>query len=350
MKQVLMLGPAPGSRGGMASVVATLLAHGYADDGRCRFIATQVDGGRARKAARAAIAFMHVLGLFLLGRIALLHIHVASGPSFWRKAAFIGMARLFRCPVLFHLHGGQFPAFVDWQLAGWRQRLALALIGQSAAAFALSEASAAWLRQRCRLRQVEVFPNPVPAWAGPPRQPGRDVLFLGRLELRKGVFDLVRSFAAASAAVPGARLVLAGEGDAAGVTALAAQLGIAGRVLLAGWVDGRRRAALLASAAVLVLPSYHEQMPMVLLEAMACGTPVIATRVGAIPEMLAHGKCGILLAVKDTEQLTASILRMMHDSIHADRLSACGLERVKAVYMAGTVIERLRRRYEELMA
>ncbi|MES2317538.1 MAG: glycosyltransferase family 4 protein [Pseudomonadota bacterium] len=347
MKQVIMLGPAPASRGGMASVVATLLAHGY-EDGNCRFIATQVDGGRARKAAQAAIAFVHVLSLFLAGRIALLHMHVASGSSFWRKAGFMAMARLFGCPVLFHLHGGQFPAYIDRQLTGWRQRLALALIRQSAAAFALSDASAAWLRARCQLAQVEVFPNPVAAWFGPARQPGRDVLFLGRLEESKGVFELLRAFAAA--ALPGARLVLAGEGEGAAVSALAAQLGIGASVVLPGWVDQRQRAGLLASAAVLVLPSYQEQMPMVLLEAMAAGIPVIATSVGAIPEMLAHGKCGILLPVKDTEQLAASILRIMRDSIHADRLSACGLERVKTIYMADIVIERLRRRYEELAA
>ena len=350
MKQVLMLGPAPASRGGMASVVKVLLAHGYGADGRCRFIATQVDGGPLRKAARASAALLQVLALLAAGRVALLHVHVASGPSFWRKAVFIAAARLFACPVLFHLHGGRFPHFIDERLSGWRQRLALALIRASAAAFALSEPAAAWLRERVQLARVEVFPNPVPACSAPPPRRGGDVLFLGRLEQSKGVFELVHAFAAASAALPGARLVLAGEGDAAALTELASRLGIAGKLLLPGWVGPEKRAALLASAAMLVLPSHHEQMPMVLLEAMACATPIIATRVGAIPEMLANGKCGILLAVKDTEQLTASILCMMHDNILADRLSACGLERVKSIYMADKVIERLRRRYEELVA
>lgn len=350
MKQVVMLGPAPGSRGGMASVIACLLAHGYADGGGCRFIATQVDAGTPRKLAVAGAAFVRVFALLARGRVALLHVHVASGASFWRKAVFIACARLFRCPVLFHLHGGQFQEFIDCRLGRRRRRLALALIGTSRAAFALSAASAAWLRERAGVRQVEVFPNPVAACATPPRRRGRDVLFLGRLERSKGVVELVHSFAAASTALPGARLVLAGEGDQAALAALAARLGIADRLVLPGWVDAPARAALLASAAVLVLPSYNEQMPMVLLEAMACGTPVIATKVGAIPEMLDNGKCGILLAEKDTEQLTASILCIMHDNILADTLSARALERVETTYLAALVIERLRRRYEEFAA
>lgn len=52
-KTVVMLGPSPAARGGMASVIGTLLEHGYCDGGRCRFIATHVDGGALRKAARA---------------------------------------------------------------------------------------------------------------------------------------------------------------------------------------------------------------------------------------------------------------------------------------------------------
>lgn len=349
MKRVLMLGPAPASRGGMASVIGTLLEHGYGDDG-CRFIATQVDGSALRKGARAAAALVQVTALLAARRVALLHVHVASGASFWRKAAFIGAARLFGCPVLFHLHGGEFPVFIEQRLHGWRQRLAIALIRGCRAAFALSAPAAAWLSERCEVSSVEVFPNPVPDCAAQPLRRGRDVLFLGRLEQRKGVFDLVRAFAKASAGLPGTRLVLAGEGDSAALLALAARLGISHRLVLPGWVEPVQRAVLLAGAGVLVLPSYHEQMPMVLLEAMACGIPVIATKVGAIPEMLANGKCGILLPVKDTEQLAASIICMMHDNILADRLSACGSERVRSTYAVGKVIERLKRRYEELAA
>lgn len=350
MKYVVMIGPSPTSRGGIASVIGILLAHGYEADGRCRFIATHVDGSRLRKAIQAASALTQFGALLLSGKVALLHVHVASGPSFWRKAVFIGAARLFRRPVLFHLHGGHFRDFVDNQLHGWRQRLARRVVASASHGFALTAPSAAWLRATCQLEPVEVFPNPVPP-AMPLAAPvlrGRDILFLGRLETLKGVFDLVHAFVPVHARHPQARLVLAGEGDSAGVLALAASLGVAERVVLTGWVGPERRAQLLAEAAVFVLPSHVEQMPMSILEAMAAGTPVVACDAGAIAEMLAHGNSGSVVPVKDIAALTASILRIMDDNIHSDTLSTRGLERVQAEYSVDTVMHRLRRRYEEL--
>ena len=350
MKSVVMLGPSPHARGGMASVIATLLAHGYAHDGRCRFIATQVDGGVARKAARAGAALAQFVGLLAMGQVALLHVHVASGVSFWRKAAFIGAARAFRCPVLFHLHGGEFRHFIDQRLSGRRQRAALALIGSAAAAFALTEESAHWLRTRCQLERVEVFPNPVATGGALPRAPGRNVVFIGRLEEKKGVFDLLHAFAQVAAANGAARLVLAGEGQRGAVEALASELGILARLSLPGWVDDAHKAQLLATAAVFVLPSHHEQMPMSLLEAMAAGTPVVASDAGAISCIVQHERCGFVIPAKDIGALAASILRILEDNVLADSFSRCGLERVTSEYKVETVLVRLRRRYEELAA
>lgn len=348
MKSVVMLGPSPASKGGIASVIATLLAHGYADTGRCRFIATQVDGSAWRKAARAGIALAHCSALLGAGRVSLLHVHVASGASFWRKAAFIAAARTARCPVLFHLHGGEFCQFVDQRLSGASQRAAVALIASCAAAFALTGESAAWLRQRCRVPVVEVFPNPVAVASVLPRAPGNAVLFIGRLDERKGVFDLLRAFAALAATRPAARLVLAGEGDSGAVLALARTLGVVDQLSLPGWVGARQRAALLASAAVFVLPSHTEQMPMSLLEAMAAGTPVIASDVGAMPHMLGHGRCGLVIPAQEVQGLAAAIARMLDDHLLARTLSACALERVKAEFQVDAVLARLRRRYQEL--
>ena len=349
MKTVLMIGPSPHSRGGMASVIATLLANGYGADDGCRFIATQVDGSPVRKAGRAALALAQVVGLLALGRVALLHVHLASGASFWRKAAFIAAARLAGRPVLLHLHGGQFGHFLDQRLSGWRRRLALLLMRDASAAFALSAASARLLRAACPCAAVEVFPNPIDAQAPLPRTPGPTILFLGRLDAQKGVFDLLRAFALVHAACPRARLVLAGDGNPALPRQLAAALGVADQVTLPGWVDADQRAALLATAGVFVLPSHHEQMPMSLLEAMAAGTPVIASAVGAIPDMLGHGRYGTVVHAGNIDELAAAILEMLQDNILAENFSARGLERVKSEYHVEKVLARLRRRYEEML-
>ena len=349
MKSIVMIGPSPASRGGMASVIATLLAHGYGNGDGCRFIATQVDGSRARKAGRALAALAQVAGLLALGRVALLHVHLASGASFWRKAAFIGAARLAGCPVLIHLHGGQFAQFLDQRLGRRRRRLALALLAGARAGFALTRASAALLREHCPQAEIELFPNPVAPAPSLPRAPGANLLFVGRLEAGKGVFDLLHAFARVHAARPDARLVLAGAGDARPLEALAEKLGLLDSLSLPGWIDAEQRRALLATAGVFVLPSHHEQLPMSLLEAMAAGAPVVATDVGAIGELLAHGRYGTVVPPGDIDKLAAAILKMLQDNILADNISARGLERVQSEYHVEKVLARLRRRYEELL-
>lgn len=352
-RQVVMVGPSPAARGGMASVVKTLLEHGYEDGGRCRFIASHVDGSPLAKAGRAAAALAEFAGLLIRGKVALLHVHVASGVSFWRKAAFMALAHRFGCPVIFHLHGGQFRDFIE-QLPPARRRRALALIGKSRAAFALTQASAEWLRATCHVEQVEVFPNPIAITPVDPAslraKRGSEILFLGRLEEKKGVFDLVRAFALVHAELPEARLVLGGDGDQAPVMALAKELKIEQFVKCPGWIGPEQKAQLLARAAVFVLPSHHEQMPMTILEALSFGTPVCASNVGAIAEMLAYGNSGSVVPVKEIAVLAASILRIMTDNIRTDMMAVRGLERVKSEYMVETVIHRLRRRYEELAA
>ena len=72
MKSVIMIGPSPAARGGMASVIQTYLAHGYEEGGRCRFIATHVDGGPLRKALRALAALLQFSVLLIGGRVAVL--------------------------------------------------------------------------------------------------------------------------------------------------------------------------------------------------------------------------------------------------------------------------------------
>ncbi len=349
MKRVVMIGPSPAARGGMATVIGTLLQHGYAQAGDCEFIATHVDGSLALKLRTAVQALAHFSWLLATGRVALLHAHVASGVSFWRKSLFIGLAHIFGRPVIFHLHGGEFRAFVDQRLPNWQRGLALALIRRSACGFALTGDAAEWLKRRVGMPQVEVFPNPI-AVRPAPREASLDVLFLGRIEEKKGVFDLIRGFAWVHKQLPAARLVLAGEGAVGEAEALATALKIGDAVIFPGWVGEEARAHWLSRAAVFVLPSHYEQMPMAVLEAMAAGVPVVATRVGAVEDMLEKGRCGVVLEVGDVTGLGAAILKILTDEQNASALADRASDRVCSVYSAMMVIARLKQHYRELSA
>src|SRR2546421_71059 len=138
----------------------------------------------------------------------------------------------------------------------------------------------AWMALATRNPNVVCIPNAVAPPAAPvaAREDGL-VAFVGKCDAAKGIFDLLDAIVE----IPGARLICAGDGDLEAVRRRAAELGLASRVKLAGWIGPGARADLLRICSVFVLPSHAEGVPMSLLEAMAAGCPAVASAVGGIP-------------------------------------------------------------------
>lgn len=133
------------------------------------------------------------------------------------------------------------------------------------------------------------------------------LLFVGRLEEAKGASRLIAAFARLAATRPELALVLIGDGsqrEALGMQARAA--GVGQRVTFAGWVDHDVLPAWLRAADVLLLPSDYEGLPTVVIEAMSCGVPVVATAVGGLPALVREGENGLLLHEPTVAALTAA--------------------------------------------
>ncbi len=138
---------------------------------------------------------------------------------------------------------------------------------------------------------------------------GPIVGFVGRIEPRKGPLDLVRAAAAIHAGAPGARIVLIGDDPYDSAPEYAAQVRAAEDVEHVPWVaDG---AAVMRHLDVLVAPSRQEPFGTVLAEAMAAGTPVVATRVGGLAEVVADGETGRLVAPGRPDELAAAVLEVL---------------------------------------
>ena len=147
-------------------------------------------------------------------------------------------------------------------------------------------------------------------------------LFAGNLIERKGVDVLVAAFARLDARGACDRLVIAGDGPLRDLLVLqASALGVAKAVDFLGAVDAPALARLMAAADVFVLPSRAEPLGVVLLEAMACATPVVASRVGGIPEIVAEG-CGTLVEPDDPAALAAGMESVLADG-KDDYAKAC---------------------------
>jgi glycosyltransferase involved in cell wall biosynthesis len=153
------------------------------------------------------------------------------------------------------------------------------------------------------------------------------VLGLSRVEPRKDFPTLVRAFGQIAAAHPGLALVLAGP-DGLGSARLGqavADCPAADRVVRLGWVDDGLKEALVAGATVFAYPSVYEGFGLPPLEAMAMGTPVVATRAGALPEVL--GDAARLVAVGDGTALAAALGELVDDPAARLELSNRGRRR-----------------------
>jgi glycosyltransferase involved in cell wall biosynthesis len=170
-------------------------------------------------------------------------------------------------------------------------------------------------------------------------------LYVGNFLPHKNLPRLLRAWATLALPLRTAhRLVLAG-GHAAGRPALAdlaASLGLAEGVVFAGVVDDADLPALYGGAAVVVLPSLEEGFGLPALEAMACGAPVVASRRGALPEVV--GDAGVLVDPEDEGALAGALARVLGDQLDRDALARQGLARAATFtreHTAGRVVDLL---------
>jgi len=189
--------------------------------------------------------------------------------------------------------------------------------------------------------RVHVIPNPVRSMRVYARKRTGDacrtVVGVGRLIPAKGFDVLLRAYAKIAPAFPEMKLVIAGEGpERERLEALAHALGVAGQLTLAGWLE--EPGELLAAADIFVLSSRYEGFPNALLEAMACGVPVIATACTGASEIVTHEVDGLLVSLDAPDELARALQRLAADPALRERL-ASRAHAVSERYKVETIIQ-----------
>lgn len=176
--------------------------------------------------------------------------------------------------------------------------------------------------------------------------PGR-VLLLGRLSPQKRPDVAVEAFARVHKRMPESELLLAGRGpEEARVRELVGRLGIEGAVHLLGPRDDVPE--LLATASCLVLSSDYEGCPLSVLEAMAAGVPVVATRVGGVPELVDDGRTGLLVDPGRPEALADALVRLLSNPEEAAELGVAAREEARARFSRERMLAAVENVYDEL--
>lgn len=188
----------------------------------------------------------------------------------------------------------------------------------------------------------------LPIAARPPR-----IVFVGRLVEKKGVEYLIRAFARVSQQIPGAQLAVLGGGPLGkSLQALAAELGVP--VEFCGGVDRSEVSRQLANARVLCLPSVTaangdaEGLGMVILEAQACGLPVVTSARGGKTEAIVDGRTGFAFAERDVEALTGHLCRLLRDDDLATAMSAAAIPHIAAHFDIRECTRKLEQLYDRL--
>jgi glycosyltransferase involved in cell wall biosynthesis len=136
--------------------------------------------------------------------------------------------------------------------------------------------------------------------------------YIGRLADEKGVWNFVRALPRIAAANGDLNFLIGGDGPLLpAIREFVLENGLTGRVTLAGWIRHEDLPCHLNSIRLLVLPSYTEGLPNIMLEAMACGTPILATPVGAVPDFVRDGETGFILASNTPEGVSASVIGVL---------------------------------------
>jgi glycosyltransferase involved in cell wall biosynthesis len=316
---VLVATPAGGSGKGGIDRIMGALAGEIARQGwpglHIRFAASR-GGGHLALSPFFLAAFLFRLAMMkLTHRLDVVHINLASRASTYRKLLIAGLCRMVGTPYVLHLHGGDYETFWDSQ-PRWMAGAIHSMFDRAARIVVLGRVWQAAIVRRVPTAagRIVVVPNASGRPGRPHRGGGAEVhvLFLGRLIAYKGVPQLVEALGRLRD-LPGWRATLAGDGDVQSVAATLAGSGLAERVALPGWVDTDAVAELIASADILVLPSLIENLPLSVIEGMAAGLAVVASRVGAVEDIVSDGRTGLLVQPGDADGLTAALGRVIGD-------------------------------------
>ncbi len=310
--------------------------------------------------ARDLLALWQVFRLIRRERVVLVHTHTS-------KAGFVGRlaAWLAGVPVILHTpHGHIFYGYYGPALTAvfvGLERLAARITDRIVVLTELgTEEHLA--RGIGRPKQFVVIPSGVDLEAlrrkAPPYETARGrlgvdaetclIVGVGRLVPVKGFQSLVKALSLILSVVPSARLLLVGDGPLhADLVAEAQALGVGNRLEMAGaQLDP---APFLAAADLVVVPSLNEGMGRALVEAMALGLPVVATRVGGIPAVVADGETGSLVPADDPPALARAMAELLKDPGLRQRMGEAGRRRAEQFSLAA-MESRLLGLYQELCA
>jgi glycosyltransferase involved in cell wall biosynthesis len=280
------------------------------------------------------------------------HVNITGRGSTIRKVILLTIARALGLRYILHLHDYDYAKYYRSR-STFLKRLIATMFRSAEAVVVLGRRDLEVVSQSLHLRRDRMIvlhnavPDPQPNLERTPcaRRPCH-LLFLGNLDARKGVPELLRALASPTMKLRHWRATLAGGGPIDAFRKSAEDLGILDRLCFPGWLDEVGVNALCADADVLVLPSYAEGLAMSVLEGLSHGLAVVTTPVGAHTEVIQPDVSGILVPPGDVPALADALARVIEDDSLRSRLARGARDR----FLEGFDVRRYAARLGQLHA
>lgn len=353
MFAVLMVGEDPrASRGGIVTLFEMIINHSYFNN---RVIFFPVYAGRLGSFMQKSLSWFLGSARFLrsLEKSQLVHLHHSTNNNFLLHTVLLRIAKVVGKKVILHNHGSDFHEFYNSRSEMVKRWIANSLESADCV-IVLSNSSMRWCEGIAPRGNYCVLRNPIPfdvsyVDRNQSRHSVGNILLLGRLEERKGVYDLLSVIPEVVEFFPHVRFTLAGDGNVEGVRKLVRKNNLLEYVKVPGWVDGTAKLEILRHSDIFVLPSYNEGLPMALLETMASGIVPIVTPVGGIPELVTDRKNGLLVNPGDREGLRDAIISLVTNKSLYEALASKAYETVHQQSSLEGYVVRLFRIYKSLI-
>lgn len=267
-----------------------------------------------------------------------IHLTTSGQLAIIRDLGVLLVGRLFNVSIIYHIRFGRVPQIaaarnLEWLMMSW-------VMSNADTVIAIDGATRDTIAKYLPAANVELIPNCINLETLPMTaasvQPQFTAVYVGWVIPAKGITELIDAWS--QLRLPGWRLHVIGPSDAVYRQKLIEQYGTDGIEFL-GELSHDQAMKRMAAGEIFILPSYTEGFPNVILEAMALSKAIIATDVGAIPEMLA-GECGLLVRPKDVRGLMTSLKALCGDGNLRDEMGKRARERVSAQYSIDTVFAR----------
>ena len=357
---VLLLGPHRAAVRGVSTHLNLLMDSTLADEYEVVHFQVGSEGrdeGAIGKLLRLLVSPFFLAASIVFRHVSIVHINTSlNTKAYWRDLAYLFVAKALGARVVYQVHGGELPrkffarsqaltSFLRWTLR------------QPDVVVVLAQVELRAYREFVPDRNVVVLPNGidcrpfggVPTVRSDPQRP-LQLVYIGRVAREKGLYETLQGLRLAHELGVDARLVIAGSGaEEARLRRYSQALGIGARVCFVGPVFGNDKVKLLSGADVMVLPSYSEGLPYALLEAMAAGVPVVATPVGAIPDVVSDGIHGYLVPPRDGKAIAEALAMLAGDREKLSWMSRACRRRIRAAFSIDRLAQEFSFHYARLI-